>query len=293
MIPCPEPGIYPDVPMATYLAWDAASNSQLTYILKSPAHFKAYQDTVDSFDTAAFQLGRASHTLLFEPDLFAKEFTPEPDITGPDFASYASPRSTKAYKEQVAILEAGGLTVLKSGDMQDANALKDAVLAHPKAGKVVQSTGQAELSIVWVDPETGVVCKGRFDWHTPTYAGGAVVDLKTTVDASPGAFERAVFKFGYHRKGAHYLRGARVLGIPTAHFVMIAAEKTPPYGVILYRLMDDAVRLGEVQLDFALARYAECQRTGEYPGYTTDVVDIGVPRWADAAVERDLEEQTI
>lgn len=288
MIPAPEPGIYPDIPMETYLAWDAASNSQLTRILKSPAHLLAYRQ--EQIDTAALKFGRASHTLLFEPEKFREQFCSEPDITGPEFASYASPRSTKAYKQQVAVLEADGLTVLKTEQMEDMEGMRAAILDHPKASTVITATGQAELSVVWDDPETGVRCKSRFDWHTPTYAGGAIVDLKTTTDASPWAFERAVFKFGYHRQGALYLRGARALDIPVAHFAIVAAEKTSPYGVILYRLNEDAVSLGNTQLDFALVRYAECQRTGEYPGYTTDVVDVGVPPWADAQVERDLEE---
>ena len=283
----PEPGTYPNVPVEEYFAWDAASNSGLGRMLKSPAHYRAYVEE-EWADTPAQIVGRAAHMAILEPDLFWKTFAKEPEC---DFEKYANPRATKAYKEEVAFIEDRGLTVLRDTDLESIQAMKAATLGHPKLRKVIQATGQAELSIVWDDPDTGVRCKARLDWHTPTHAGGAILDLKTTDDASPGSFERAVFRWGYHRQGALYLRGAREVGLPVRHFTIGAVEKSPPHGVILYRLEDDAISLGKKQIDFALFRYAECLRTDDWPCYTTDVVDIGVPAWADAAVERDLEEQ--
>ena len=289
----PDPGIYPDVAMAEYLAWPCASSSRLGKILRSPAHLQAY--LAEDVDTDAFKFGRAGHTLVFEPGLFGEQFAMEPDVNAPEFAEYAKPRATRRYKEAVAELTAGGRSVLNWFQWYDVHGLRDAVMAHPKAAKVITSTGVAELSVVFIDPITGVKCKIRLDWHTPSRAGGAIVDLKSTDDASPGAFERAIFRFGYHRKGALYLRGAEAAGLPVGspekQFVLLAAEKKRPHGVVLYRLDDDAISLGNTQIDFALARYAECERTGNWPCYTEDVVDIGVPKWADAQVERDLEEQ--
>lgn len=286
----PGPGVYEDIPAGDYHAWPYFSNSGGGKILRSAAHFIAYQKQEWNNDTPAQVLGRAIHMAILEPDLFWTVFTKEPEL---DYEKYANPRSTKVYKEEVRFIAESGLTVLRSEDLDNIDAMKAAVLAHPKLNKVVTATGRAELSIVWDDPETGVRCKGRIDWHTPTYAGGAVLDLKSTDDASPGGFERAIFRWGYHRQGALYLRGAKAVELPSAHYVIGAVEKAAPYGAILYRLMDEAIRLGEKQIDFALARYAQCKKTGEWPCYTTDVVDIGVPKWADSAVERDLEEQTI
>ena len=285
----PEPGIYPSVPFAEYAKWPAVSNSGLKYILRSPAHYKAAMAETWK-DTPAQILGRAFHMAILEPDIFWKHFAKEPEL---DTENYAKPRSSKAYKEEIAFIEEKGLTVLKADDVENLNGMKAAVMGHQKLNKVITSTGQAELSILWKDPDTGVMCKGRLDWATDTRAGGAILDLKSTDDASPGSFERAVYRWGYHRQGEFYLRGARILGLPSKHFVIGAVEKSPPFGVVLYRLDDDAIRLGARQIDFALARYAECRRTKSWPCYTDEVVDIGVPKWADAAVERDLEEQTI
>ena len=286
------PGIHPDVPMADYLSWPLPSNSALSKMLKSPAHARAYLDETKP-TTKSLALGRVTHTAILEPERMAEEFEPEPDITGPDYEQYANPRNTKLYKEAVAAIEGSGRVLLKADERATADAMRAAVLAHPRAEKLIRCTGQAELSIVFVDPATGLHVKSRLDWHTPSRAGGAIVDLKTTRDASPSAFERAIFAYGYHRQAAIYLRGAELVGLPVAHYVILAVESAPPHGVVLYRLTDEAITLGATQVDFALARWAECERTGTWPGYTQDVVDIGLPVWADRAIERDLEEATL
>ncbi|MCK5316275.1 MAG: PD-(D/E)XK nuclease-like domain-containing protein [Anaerolineales bacterium] len=286
----PGPGVHESIPATEYHSWPYFSNSGAKEVLRSGAHYQAYLKKDWNDDTPAQIIGRAIHMAILEPDDFWKVFTEEPKL---DYEKYANPRGTKAYKEEVGFIREKGLRVLTSDDLEHVNEMKVAVLAHPKLNKVITATGRAELSVVWDDPETGVRCKSRIDWHTPTYAGGAVLDLKSTDDASPGAFERAIFRWGYHRQGAFYLRGAREVGLLTARFAIAAVEKPKPHGVILYRLRDEAIRLGEVQLDFALARYKQCHDSGVWPCYTEDVVEIGVPKWADNQVERDLEEQTV
>jgi hypothetical protein len=291
----PEPGIYPGTPMDVYLSWRAASNTGLGKILRSPAHMVA-ADEEPFAESDAFRLGRGFHQCILEPDRFKAGFSAEPDLSKEPFASMAKPRSGKVYKEAVARMQVAGKTVLKTEEMVDLVAMREAAFGHPKLKKVIEATGAAELSIVWDDPATGVRCKARIDWHTPTYGGGACLDLKSTLDASPGAFERAIFNFGYHRQGALYVRGAKAVGLETSHFVIGAIEKKRPYGAVLYRLKDgerEALRLGEVEIDFALALWARCEAEGKWPGYTTDVVDIGLPPWADAKIERSLEEIAI
>lgn len=299
IIPCPEPGIYEDVPMGDYLAWDAASNTGIGKILKSPAHLVAYREGEDK-DTKDLLIGRAAHTAVFEADKFGDTFYEipwaDPEIfRNKDGSESKVPANTAGYKAAKAKLaEANPDKVgLPAEDWKGNKRILEAVLGHSRVAKIIQSTGRAELSVVFIDPATGVLCKIRIDWHTPTTSGGAINDLKTTQDASPGEFERSIFRWGYHRQGALYLRGAKIAGLPVEHFTLTAVEKKKPHGVILYRLLEEAVRLGEVQIDMGLQLYAHCQASGEWPGYTTDVVDIGVPKWADAAVERSLEDVVI
>ena len=73
------------------------------------------------------------------------------------------------------------------------------------------------------------------------FAGGCILDFKTTLDARPSEFERSIFKYGYHRQGAMYLEAAAAHGIPAKHYVIIASEKVPPYGTCIYRLTEGAI----------------------------------------------------
>jgi hypothetical protein len=138
--------------------------------------------------------------------------------------------------------------------------------------------GEREYSAIWDDPETGVRCQARFD--DIARGIGAITDLKTTTDASPYRFPRTVFDYGYHLQAAHYLRGAKALGIEADSFGIVAVEKEPPYAVAIYQLNAAAIYDGERELRPLLARWAECDAAGAWPGYAEDVVVIDLPAWA-------------
>jgi len=304
LLPCPEPGVYEDVPMEVYLRWDAISNTGLGYMLRSPAHYQAYLHE-PSGDSEAQLIGRAAHMAILEPPRFEQTFyrIPKPDphlFTNKDGSPSKNPANTSAYKEAVRAMadENPDKVGLKDELWEDVLRMRRSALLHPRLRKVIESTGRAELSIVWRDPKTGALCKCRLDWHTPTYAGGAIVDLKTTPDAAPWAFGGSANKWGYYRQGAMHSQGTREAGLPVAHFTFAAIEKKPAvlvgdevmHGVVLYRLRDEDLSLGNEQVDYALALYAECKRTGEWPGYPTDVLDLTLPAWAGQDIERNAEE---
>lgn len=267
----PAPGVYPDTPMDDYLGWDAASNSRLSRLMRSPAHLRAYLDEPGAA-TPALRLGRAAHSAVLEPDLF----------TGQYVRGIEGDRRTKAVKEEWAALEAAypGAEILSPKDYDTVAAMRDRVWEHPAASALLSGEGDAELSMTWEDPGTGVLCKARWDRHSPEIDGGAIVDYKTCQDASPPAFERAIFNFGYFRQGAFYLRGARARKLPIRHFVIVAQEKAPPYAVAVYRLSAPTLDGGNELIDTLLARYAECIRSDEWPGYPEHVTEIAVPAWA-------------
>lgn len=289
----PEPGIYPNIPMWEYQAWDAASNSRLTQLHRSAAHLKAYLDAPQP-DKAHFTIGRATHSAILEPDDFAKVYVRSSD--GCD-------RRTKAGKEEWAALEAeaGEGNVLKMAEYEMVTGMREAVLKHPKAAKLITGQGRSELSMVWIDPSSGVRCKARMDRHSPLIAGGAVVDIKTTRDARREKFERAVYEHGYHRQAAMYLAGAKILGLAAESFVVIAVEKETPYVTAIYRLTEGAIDAGEEQLfgktdeegEFhggLLAKYAECHASNDWPGYSDLVQDIALPNYAWGQIDDEIKE---
>lgn len=286
----PHPGVYDGVPPELYHRWPAASNSALGRLLRSPAHMRAYLDG-EYKDTPALIEGRAIHTAVLEPDAFAGRYTVAEQCQAKkkdgDRCSNGGLMIHRdigwvcgVHGRDPKLVAAPEAEVLAQADRDRILAIRDSVMAHPAARALVTGPGQVELSLAWRDRETGVLCKGRWDRHTPELGGGAIVDLKTTTDAGRAAFEKSIFKFGYHRQAAFYLMGAKARKIPVRSFAIIAVEKEPPYGVAVYRISDAVVQDAQEQVGRLLRLYKQCKETGEYPGYPEGVQDISIPAWA-------------
>lgn len=291
----PVVGVHPDVPEHVYHGqWDAVSNSMLTRLFRTPAHLRAYLDQPQE-DTTVLMVGRAAHASILQPHAFEGSFTIAAQCTAFK-KSDGKPCTNSGVLEHPELgwlcgvhlkgvpgFDAPTRTVLSSDDHAVCLGVRDAVYAHPRANTLLTSGGQAELSLVWDDAHTGVRCRSRLDFHAPLIAGGdepTIVDVKTTRDASPRAFSKAISEHGYHRQAAMYLDGCAAVGLAAKHFVFIAVEKEPPFAVGVYRLMDDAIEFGRAQLRYLLARYLQCRETDEWPGYSDNIEDITLPSWA-------------
>jgi exodeoxyribonuclease VIII len=111
-----------------------------------------------------------------------------------------------------------------------------------------------------------------------------IVDLKTAQDASPDAFARTAANFGYHAQAAYYLDGLRNLGYcdEQAVFLFVVVEKTPPFGVAVYALDDDAIEAGRAQYEDAWSTYRSCRASNNWPSYpgSQKIETLSLPRWA-------------
>lgn len=297
----PEPGVYPEVPMASYHAWRAASNSRLTKLHRSPAHLQAYLQEPPA-DTIALTAGRAIHMAVLEPDLFTAQYVVAQQCEAVKKGDKQRCRNTgvQRYLEhgwRCGVHAEGGpvdasLSVIDRGTHRMCLQIRDNVHAHGSAGGLVTGDGRNELTLVWRDAETELLCKARHDRHSPAIAGGAIVDVKSTTDARLSPFEKSIFIHGYHRQGALYLEGAAALDLPARHFVIIAVEKDPPYAVAVYRLTEGALEAGQEQIRQLLRRYAECMATNSWPAYPEEVTDIALPPWAWSVIDSELEGAT-
>lgn len=299
----PEPGMYPGVPMEEYHAWDCASNSRLSKLMRSPAHLKAYMEQ-EYDDTPAKKLGRAIHTAILEPETFDSRYVVASQcmavtgkgtrcgnsgswpVKGGGFVCGTHVKS--AAKNDVALDETS--EVLTESDYAVCVGTRDSVRSLTAAGALLESLSQIEVSVVWDDAETGIRCKGRWDGYGALVAGGTIFDLKSARDASRMSFERSIFTYGYHRQGALYLEAANALGLNVRHYAILAVEKEPPFAAAPYRLTEGAISAGEEQLAPLKRRYAECLRTGEYPGYPDQVIDIALPHYAWGQIDEQLSE---
>lgn len=283
LIPCPPPGLYHSVPAAVYFSWDALSNSTLTdFAEDSPAHH-IWRKNNPKPSTEAQIFGTACHSAILEPEQFLLSY----------FRGKKINKQSNAGKEAHAaqLREAAGRILLEAPDYDDVLKCRDAVMANPKARKIIESCPpqMREVCLVWDDKLTGIRCKARLDLVCDMPSFGMIADLKSTVSAQPSRFSKAVYELGYHRQAVQYLEGLAAHDMFLEHFVFIAFEKDAPFVTKTYRLDDDAMILATEQRNRLLVRYAECADTGIWPGYGEHLEDIGLPRWAQREIEKEIE----
>ena len=237
------------------------SKSWLDRLQQSPAHLRYYLDNAKP-ETKALRIGRIVHCAVLEPDIFARDFVFMPKFDRRTTAGNAGAKEFEA-------ANVGRLTVSEP-ELIMARGIREAIMRHKGARALLERAGQAEQSAFWRNPDTGVDCKCR-----PDYMHDFIVDLKTTEDASPAAFAKSIANFRYHVQAAQYTEGTE-----RERFIIVACEKTPPYGVAVYVLDDVDIAKGAEKRRRELDLYAECKATNSWPCYPETIQPITLPAWA-------------
>ena len=259
------PRIIPNMPPAEYHAHPAISNSFLT-AWKRNALTAIYERANPPEPTDAMVFGSQVHAALLEPDAFYSRYAVLPELN-------LRTNEGKAAKA-AAVLKAGGEAyVMKPERMAQIGNIVSAIKAHKRAAALFEKVTQRELSVFWVDEETGIECRCRMD----AIGGVILADLKTTEDASRETFEFSIYKYGYYRQAAMYLRAAKAAGIDIQHYSIVAAEKEAPHGVNVFRLTDEAIAQGDREISDLLKQVALWRETGIVPGYSETVIDVSLP----------------
>lgn len=265
----PQPGLHPGIASEVYASWDAVSNMFLKAIEEeSPKHAK-YAREHRRESTKAMKLGIAEHAFLFEPFDRDERIAHAPECD----------RRTKKGKETWANFEEmhAGKIIIPHADYEKCRQMSRAVMADPDAARLLTG-GQAELSMVWDDAETGIRCKGRLD-----YLNGTVIpDVKTTSlgGTHPARLEKTICNYGYHQQAAFFLDGLTViLGPGDYSFVFIVAETEEPWDVACYEADADMLHAGRKAYKRALFTLKQCRETGIWPGHGGGLKRISLPFW--------------
>jgi len=270
----PEPGMYHGISHNEYHSWSAISNTLLGELARSPAHLK-HAIECPPRATPSMITGQAIHASILEPEQFLTEYIAAPIVD----------KRTKDGKAAWAEFEklADGKTILSVDDHGLCVAVHDSAVKHPAAKAILDAKGETEVSAVWVDPNTDVVCRCRAD---DCIDPNIIVDLKTARNGSPQGFKRAIGEYGYYRQAAFYLDGmSGATGKNYDTFLFLVVEKTPPYAVACYRLDDQSIEIGRREYTQLLELYERCLQEDYWPSYTDVVVDISVPGWVIAIDE--------
>jgi hypothetical protein len=270
-----EPGIHDAMPEDVYHAdpvpGGSLSSTGARKLLKTrPAKFRYQQDNPPP-SRPEFDLGKAFHTLVL-------------GVGAEPVPVAADNWRTKAAREERDAIAAAGKVPLLEADYQLAQNMAAAVRNHGTAANLLHpGAGDPEQSLFWTDPATGTWLRARLDFLRHRVTGRViVVDLKSCESAEDDHLQRAIDRYGYHQQGALYLDGVKALEIaPDPAFVFIFVEKEPPHLVRVVQLDPVAERIGRDLNRQAIDLFAECQSSGEWPGFPTDIEIVALPAWVE------------
>ena len=205
-------------------AWLLAEECAAKFLWRSPWNPLYAPEAKTEFD-----IGVAAHLAVLEPARQAEAIVM---IEAGDY------RTTKA-RDARDTARAEGKVPLLSYQHDIVQAIAGSIHSHPIAASAFKG-GEAEVTLTWPNPETGIACKARPD-YLPEH-GQWVVDLKTAASANPRSWRDQAYRLGYHARAAWYLDGARARASPGGILVRHRRE-----GSALPRL-GDQLRRGRVAL---------------------------------------------
>ena len=106
-------------------------------------------------------------------------------------------------------------------------------MGHRKARELL-AKGEAEVALVWLDPDTGIKCKIKIDWW---HDARTLADVKSAEDVTFEGFRRSCARLGYALSAAMYCEGVYQLTGEEPEWAFIACEKGRPNTVAVYRAM--------------------------------------------------------
>lgn len=268
-----EQGVY-DIPAIEYqrdpVPGGSLSSTGARRLLppSCPALFRWYADHPEPHKDV-FEEGHAAHRMVLG--------------AGPELVLVDRERwDTKVVKAEVAAIRERGAVPVKRAVLEQVEAMAAALRQHPVAAALLEpGKGTAEQSLFWVDEPSGVWRRALLDWLPEATSGRMILpEYKTARSAEPEKFARSAADLGYFQQAAYYMDAVLALGLAEdVAFVFIAQEKDPPYLVTVTEPDGFAVRVGQYLNRQAINIFADCQRTGEWPGYSREVELIGLPPW--------------
>lgn len=299
-----QTGLHYGVPFSAYQEIDAINKSGLDLIEKSPLHFWS-DKIVPRADTPTLKLGRATHAAVLEPEEFRAKYRREPRPEGfPGYLNTAEDykkacsnfglavsgtkaelrKRLEAFQAPVKYfsdVEAAceGFEILTDNQMRACEHMRERAETSETMRELMRD-GFSEVTLVWNDTETGVLCKARAD----RLRTGLFLDLKTAQDASPAGFAKSVVNYKYYRQAAWYVDGYRALH-PNEEpplFVFAVYESEPPFADAYYFADSEMLELGRKENRELLKLYAACRESGVWPGYSPELQPLILPKWKTA-----------
>lgn len=269
-------GVY-DLPMRLYRGQPAdalslSASDAIKLMESTPLHLRQSWLEPEKRDHRA-NMGTAIHCLLLEP---LRKGAAIKVIEAPDF-------KTKAAREAADEALDAGMVPLLVETFERAMTAVDAVRSHQGAAELLDS-GIPE-QCYFAKHQSGVYVKARPDLVN---GAGIIVDIKSVGDANPEFIRRRIYDGSWYTQSVfHCDVYERVTGRQPADYLWICVEQKPPHAVAVYRPSRDAMVAGARKNAAAIETFAECARTGVWPGYPTGVRELGLPDFAHYKLEEE------
>ena len=266
-------GIQQNVDAPDYHRAIGITKSGLMMLRKSPAHYWNWLNSESTDSTQAMNLGTATHTLLFEPERWAKDIVIIP-ADAPKKATKAQIEAKKPSAEALASIEwwdnfkkqSEGKCIIDDEQFIQAKGMVNAVLSCEEVLPLLKhQSAKTELSISAIENINGIDIKCKMRCDLLTEDGKTILDLKTCMDSSYDEFSRTFMSQGYWMQAAHYIATARLAGIPVERFIFVAVEKEQPHCVSMYQLDDTSLARAFAIRERLLKVLAHCTANGKYP----------------------------
>lgn len=270
------PGFYLDLPFDVYRKIDAV-NASFLKAATSPKHAKHYRESADN-DTAARGMLRSAHALMFEPHNFMR-----------DFCWYGGKRDKRQKAYQAHLAENAGKTTLTTTEIDNAAGMGMAAWRHPVTGPVLADERRmCEVTVIWLDEATGLLCKARFDQVVVTDSEVVITDGKGVGSSDTDAVGRQAMKLQWLMQAAHYVAAALATWPGRdVRFQLLGVETKEPHDCGVYLLDDLMIQAGETFRRERMNRVAECMRVNEWPGRYDAPVYLGFPDWGLPTIDTD------
>ena len=266
----PAEGLYYDVPEAEYRAWPAMNYSRIKLLDESVEVFK-YHETHAFAATDAMEFGSAVDMELV-PSLYGREVVMGlEDENGEKLARRSNDAKAKWAKFEA---DNADKIILTRAEIQRVNDIKTAIAEHAEIARILKA-GRSQVCMVWVDRETGVLCKGKLDRVVDEEA---LYDVKTARDVAHGVFSRVIADLGYAIQAALYRDGYKKITGVDLPFRIIAIQSTAPHRCKLYRMNKEGMMMGRLKYRRALYQFKLCMQSGIWKDPQIEE-EIGPPAW--------------
>lgn len=291
-----KPCIIRNMPDAVYHSTIGLSTSGLKLILDCPATYfdKYLSGTYIEEEKPCYKIGKACHKYILEgAEAFNKIYWLNPfcKMVKDDLKAELAKRKIKFNPKDKnetfieLLLIADNIErkeiELDNNELNQIVGVSRAIYNDKHAKNAFSQEGESELSLFWIDEETGEWMKCRPDFLP--YDCLNIPDYKTCTSAKPEKFSSDFINLGYYIQAAQYRTGIYEVTkyllnepIEVKNFFFVAQEKKRPFITQVYLPEMNIVDYGYKAIRKAINIFLECQQAEVWQTYSDGIITISL-----------------